>query len=280
MNGPTTAPTAVTDPIVARFADIERHPGDAQRLARFEGHMALPLTLSAVLPIVVAASRAALDSRVSIVVSVVSWVVFVFDLVVHMRFLRRYLRSGTGIFDLSIVVLTAPWFLVPGFGEAQVLMLARLARLARVLFVSPRAREAVLRLGRVGLFAIGMLLFSSWMAYVAEKPTNPEFASFGDAIWWGIVTLTTVGYGDITPITQKGRIAGVFLMVTGLATLGVISGTMASMFRSVGPSAPPTPAPSDSVASELSALRGQLTAIEERLGTLGAPSPPVPDDAG
>ena len=70
------------------------------------------------------------------------------------------------------------------------------------------------------------------MAYVAEHPANPEFATFGDSLWWGIVTLTTVGYGDIVPETEKGRLAGVFLMLTGVATLGVISGTLASAFRS------------------------------------------------
>ena len=88
----------------------------------------------------------------------------------------------------------------------------------------------------MGLFSVAMLLFCSWMAYVAEHPTNPEFATFGDSLWWGIVTLTTVGYGDIVPETQKGRLAGVFLMLTGVATLGVISGTLASAFRSVEPS--------------------------------------------
>ena len=83
----------------------------------------------------------------------------------------------------------------------------------------------------MGLFALAMLLFGSWMAYVAEHPTNPEFADYGDSLWWGIVTLTTVGYGDIVPETTKGRTAAVFLMLTGIATLGVISGTLASMFR-------------------------------------------------
>ena len=45
------------------------------------------------------------------------------------------------------------------------------------------------------------------------------------------MTLTTVGYGDIVPQTEKGRLAGTFLMVTGIATLGLSSGTLASLFR-------------------------------------------------
>jgi voltage-gated potassium channel len=283
MNADAPAATPAETLNVARFAGRVRAPGDLDRLARFERSMGLPLALAAILPIVVAASNASLDSWVSIIVSIVSWLVFVFDLAVYMRYVRGYLRTGVGKFDLAIVVLTAPWFLIPGFGGSQILMLARLGRLARVLLVSPRAREALRRLGKVGLFAVGMLLFSSWMAYVAEKATNPEFGSFGDSLWWGIVTLTTVGYGDIVPETTKGRIAAVFLMLTGLATLGILSGTMASLFRSTAPATPSadppvTPEPpaagpaADRVATELSALRGQLAAIEERLSALaGAP---------
>jgi voltage-gated potassium channel len=144
--------------------------------------------------------------------------VFVLDLAVHMRYVRRYLTTGVGLFDLAVVLITAPRFLIPGLGGSLILVLATLARLARLLFVSKAARRAVNRLGKVGLFAFGMLLFCSWMAYIAEHPTNSEFATFGDGIWWGLVTLTTVGYGDIVPITEKGRIAGTFLMLTGITT--------------------------------------------------------------
>ncbi len=180
-----------------------------------------------------------------------------------------------------IVLLTAPWFLIPGFGGSQILVLARLGRLVRLLFASPRARLAFQRLGQVGLFAVAMLLLASWLAYTAERSTNPEFANFGDSLWWGIVTLTTVGYGDIVPETTKGRVAGVFLMLTGVATLGILSGTLASFFRGSsstaaaptepGPAADDAPAPPSDDApappsdDELEELRQQLAVIAERL---------------
>ena len=141
----------------------------------------------------------------------------------------------------------------------------------------------------VGLFAVGMLLFCSWMAYVAEHPTNSDFATFGDSLWWGVVTLTTVGYGDIVPITEKGRIAATFLMLTGVATLGLIAGTLASAFglSPMGDTGSDRSADSDddlsasvpeqstAVLAELAAMREQLATIEQRLVSAG--TPPVND---
>jgi voltage-gated potassium channel len=242
------------------------------RLAAYDEWMHLPIVLAAILPIVMGLSAASEDSGISIAVFVVSWLVFVVDLGVHMRLRPGYLKTGVGVFDLAIVLLTAPWFLVPGLGGSQILVTARLGRLGRLLLASPGARRALKRLGRVGIFAGAMLLLGSWLAYTAERATNPEFANYGDSLWWGIVTLTTVGYGDIVPETTKGRVAGVFLMITGIATLGILSGTLASFFRgaSVAAQAPsPEPEPDTEVAplgdDELDEVRRQLADIAERL---------------
>jgi voltage-gated potassium channel len=278
-----------------RVLDQARSPEARERLKEHERRIYIPLLLSALLPIVVAASRSATDSRVSIVVNVIAWLVFVYDLFVHIRLERHYLRTKVGVFDLVVVILTAPWFLIPGFGGSQILVLARLARLVRLFFVSKGARQLGRRLGSVGLFAVAMLLFCSWMAYVAEHPTNSGFATFNDSLWWGIVTLTTVGYGDIVPDTQKGRFAGVFLMLTGVATLGVISGTLASAFRSSNRAAAEdaadqgdggaadevpadeAPAATDDLQAQLADLRAHLVVLEQHVATLverSSPSPP------
>ena len=285
--GPEPSPeeSARTDD---RELDRARSPEARRKLAEHQQRIYVPLLLSALLPIVVAASRATTDSRVSIVVNVLSWLVFIYDLFVHIRLERHYLRSKVGVFDLTIVIITAPWFLIPGFGGSQILVLARLARLIRLFFVSKTARQLGRRLGSVGLFGLAMLFFCSWMAYVAEHPTNPDFATFGDSLWWGIVTLTTVGYGDIVPITEKGRFAGVFLMLTGVATLGVISGTLASAFRSTSRSAAAEDAAAqqaaagDQTAADLQAqladLQAHLVVLEQHVATLvdrSGPSPPA-----
>ena len=75
-------------------------PRPGERLAEHEQRIYIPLLLSALLPIVVAASRSATDSRVSIVVNVIAWLVFVYDLFVHIRLERHYLRTKVGVFDL------------------------------------------------------------------------------------------------------------------------------------------------------------------------------------
>ncbi len=239
---------------------------NAETLAAWDRHVHLAIVLAALLPIVLGLSQASEDSGVTIAVNVVAWLVFVVDLGVRVRLVPGYLKSGVGVFDLAIVILTAPWFLIPGLGGSQVLVVARLGRLARLLVASPGARKALQRLGKVGVVAVGMLLLGSWIAYSAERATNPGFATFGDSLWWGIVTLTTVGYGDIVPHTEKGRLAGVFLMLTGLGTLGILSGTMASFFRTSGSSSDRArPEPTEAAADELNEVRQQLADIADRL---------------
>jgi voltage-gated potassium channel len=89
--------------------------------------------------------------------------------------------------------------------------------------------------------ASGVVVLGSLVAYHAEHPTNPGFATIGDAFWWGIVTLTTVGYGDVVPTTTTGRWAAVTIMITGIAVLGLLAGSLASFFRlGTGPGQVPT----------------------------------------
>jgi voltage-gated potassium channel len=141
------------------------------------------------------------------------------------------LHTWLGRFDLAVVILTAPWFLLIGPTDSKFVLLIRLARVARLVMAGKGARRLVERLGRVVIIAGSVLVVCSAVAYRAEHPTNPGFATFGDALWWGIVTLTTVGYGDIVPKTSAGRFCGVIIMITGVAVLGVLAGSLASFFR-------------------------------------------------
>ncbi len=205
-----------------------RSEADAAFLERYDARMRVPIVVAAILPLIVVPQS---GGWVGDVVGIVTWLVFLVDYVVHVRHIVRYRHTGYGRFDLFVVIATAPWFLLPAAQAGRFVVLLRLARVARVVVASRGSRRLFERLGRVVEVAGAVVIVGSLVAYYAEHPTNPEFATIGDALWWGIVTLTTVGYGDIVPKTPTGRWAAVTIMVTGIAVLGVLSGSLASFFR-------------------------------------------------
>jgi voltage-gated potassium channel len=237
----------------------------------------LPILLAAFVPLFLASPKSRV---VEIVIGIGSWLVFLIDLIVQRRIVPDYLHRATGLFDLAIVIFTFPVYLLPGTSNyTAFLLFARLARVARVLMATAGLRRFAQRLGKVAVIAAAIVVLCSFSAYRAEHATNPGFATFGDALWWGIVTLTTVGYGDIVPKTTAGRIAGVGIMFTGIAVLGVLAGSLASLFGVGSPATEPPPAPGQdapavdatepsTVHAELSALRTQLSAFDKRLGEL------------
>lgn len=65
------------------------------------------------------------------------------------------------------------------------------------------------------------------LIYFAEKDVNPKIDSYLDALWWSFATTTTVGYGDITPVTDIGKIIGICLMLIGVGIFGVYTALFA-----------------------------------------------------
>ena len=267
------------------MAGRPRSDRDASVVATFDRYMRIPIVLAALLPLIVVPESGGL---VGALVGVISWLVFLVDYIVYERRLFKYTSTWLGRFDLTVVVLTAPWYLLPGAQAGSFVVILRLARLARVVMASKGAKRLLERLGRVGLVALGVLFVCSAIAYHAEHATNPEFATFGDSLWWGIVTLTTVGYGDIVPKTPLGRWAAVCIMFTGVAVIGVLAGSLASFFRFDGstddqpgsePDAPagaPSPQVSstDVLALEIAQLRSQLEHLTALLAGRSTEEPP------
>ena len=240
------------------------HTAQSDELARWQAKFNIPILLAALVPLFITSPQ---SKWVEIAVGFGSWLVFVVDLVVRRRLVPNYFHLRDGKIDIAIVLLTFPYYLIPAAsGYAAILLLARLARVVRVLLATSGLRRFAVRLGKVVTIAALMLVICSLAAYEAEHKTNPGFATIGDAFWWGIVTLTTVGYGDIVPKTTAGRLAGVAIMLTGVAVLGILAGSLASLFhldQSQEKSADATP-----VEEEIAAIRAQLQAADRRLGEL------------
>ena len=105
--------------------------------------------------------------------------------------------------------------------------------------------------------------------YYAEAPDpDANIVTAGDALWWGLVTITTVGYGDQYPVTELGRIIGVFLLFAGIGLFSVLTGFIANVF--LAPPAKPRLQPRDRAASEISAVRTLLAEQDERAATIRA----------
>jgi voltage-gated potassium channel len=141
--------------------------------------------------------------------------------------------------DIAVIVLSPP-FLVPqeveGLRALRAIRLLRLLRVVRLLSLAGiglRLTQRVLRhrgLAYVIMVALVIVGVGALAVYHLEQGVNPAVATLGDAVWWAVVTATTVGYGDVSPVTGEGRAVAVFLMLVGIAVIGVFTATVASYF--------------------------------------------------
>jgi voltage-gated potassium channel len=134
--------------------------------------------------------------------------------------------------DAVIVVVTTPAF-GAFLSSLRLVRLARLLRLLRLGAILTRLlqRERALTSGDAFRFAALLTLLVVVLAGAAESLVDTkDFASTWDGIWWAVVTVTTVGYGDKYPTTVEGRIIAMVVMLFGIAFLSVLTATIASRF--------------------------------------------------
>ena len=169
----------------------------------------------------------------------------------------KFVRSGMAIVDLVAVL---PFWL-PMLLPSHLLGLRaiRLVRILRILKLN-RYMEAIAAIGEVfrkksrelaasfGFICLLMLL-SSLLMYHAEHDVQPDkFTNAFAGLWWAVATLTTVGYGDIYPVTAIGRLLGAAIAILGVGMVAIPTGILSSGFvehfsRSSKPSSPPSRCP-------------------------------------
>lgn len=198
----------------------------------------------AVVPVIAIEERAesVLWQQIAVVGNWLIWLVFLVEFVTVLTVTSTkwaYIRSAW--LDLAIIVTSFP-LLPAGLAATRLARLARLGRvlrllrLLRLLAVLVRARTAARRvLEQRSIAYLAVILVIAVVAFGGLLTLfEPEVETVFDGIWWAVVTLTTVGYGDIYPTTAGGRILGAALMLFGVGFLGVIAGSMAAFFVKEG----------------------------------------------
>ncbi len=153
-----------------------------------------------------------------------------------------YIFSFYGIIDLAAIV---PFYISSGLVDLRVLRTFRLLRLFQLLKIL-RYNQAIRRFSRAfvivreelvlfGVTTVVLLYLSAVGIYYFENKAQPEvFQSIFHSLWWAVVTLTTVGYGDMYPVTVGGRVFTFIILILGLGIVAVPTGLVASALSKVG----------------------------------------------
>ena len=150
----------------------------------------------------------------------------------------RYIFSIWAIIDLLALL---PFLLMAVDASAYYLRLARMLRILRLArlgrfttaweLLGSAVRNRKYELMLSGVVAFSLLLVSSTFLYVLEAEEQPEaFGSIPRALWWSVATLTTVGYGDVTPVTATGRFFAGLTAVAGIGLVAMPTGILAAAF--------------------------------------------------
>jgi voltage-gated potassium channel len=241
-------------------ADVGPEPGPEAALDRFSKRIDPWMTVLAIawLPVLIVPLVRTLHGSVALTFDALDyfvWAAFAVEYGIKLwlavdrwHFVRHHLL------DLAVVA-------VPVLRPLRLARLLRFIRLGRVVIVLGEGlRRARAVLAHHGLQYVLLAVAVITLGAAALEVTFERHAAgpaaihnFGDALWWAMVTVTTVGYGDKVPVTGAGKFVAVALMLTGIGLVGVLTATVASFFVQ------------QQHTEELTAMKEQLQEIRELL---------------
>lgn len=244
----------------------------AQRLNSYEGKTALAMVILALGYLVVysfyvldpnltTSDRSALNTVMNVI-----WGIFIVDLTTRTILAPRHIAY---LVHHPIDVLAVA---VPAF---------RVLRVLRVLTAGQWliSRGSRLRIGRTATAVVIAVVFITYLAALAvlnaeRGAKGATIETFGDALWWALVTMSTVGYGDYTPVTDNGRIIAVGIMIVGVGLLGVVGASVASAV--VSRLSGKQQQGQDEVRSEIKQLLSEVAALRQELAEAVVIKPRTP----
>ena len=174
------------------------------------------------------------------------WAIFAVDLVIKVMVAPRrwpYIKRHW----LEVLIVAVP-FLRP-------------LRLLRIFIFGSRAWVGIRRLVHIDfllVYGIGLVIMAATAAVTVERTTGGSIQSFPDALWWAMATITTVGYGDIVPVTTAGRAIGFVLMLGGIAFFSGLTANLASLLVRGGD---PRNKAVTQLTAQVEALRQEISAL-------------------
>jgi voltage-gated potassium channel len=149
----------------------------------------------------------------------------------------KYMLSVNGIIDLLSILPFYLQFILPGL-DLRVLRTLRLLRILKLSTYNSALSDLIeaIREERRSFIAAGyifvvMFIIASSLIYFAEHKIHPtHFNSIPDSMYWALITLTTVGYGDVTPVTSLGKLISVISAMGGVVVVALLTGIIASSF--------------------------------------------------
>ena len=154
-----------------------------------------------------------------------------------LTFRFKYVISVNGIIDLLSILPFYLQFILPGL-DLRILRTLRLLRILKLSTYNSALSDLIeaIREERRSFIAAGyifvvMFIIASSLIYFAEHKVHPtHFNSIPDSMYWALITLTTVGYGDVTPVTPLGKLISVISAMGGVVVVALLTGIIASSF--------------------------------------------------